>query len=115
MINKNTLTGLATGITILIVTYLAYHSYFDDDDTDVLTIPEEHLELIILYVRWACFQELASEESASPDPTTLMASTLALNASRAERAYRKQLGVYKTSRSESATAKWTMDDHDRIY
>jgi len=97
------------------VTYNAYYAYFDDDDTDVLTVPEEHLELIILYVRWACFQELATTESASPDPTTLISSTLELNASRAERAYRKQLGVFKTSRSESSTAKWSMDDYDRIY
>jgi hypothetical protein len=97
------------------VTYNAYHAYFDDDDTDELTVPEEHLELIILYVRWACFQELATSESASPDPTTLLSSTLEMNASRAERAYRKQLGVYKTSRSESARARWDLDEHDRIY
>jgi hypothetical protein len=44
-----------------------------------------------------------------------MASTLALIASRAERAYRKQLGVYKSSAAESAAAKWDMDDFDRIY
>ena len=97
------------------LTFNAYHAYFDDDDTDELTVPEEHLELLILYVRWACFQELATSESASPDPTTNMSSALELNATRAERAYRNQLSVYDSSNAESATAKWEMDTYDRIY
>ena len=89
------------------------HAYLDDDDTDELTVPEEHLELIILYVRWATYQELATIESYSPDPTTKMFSTLEMNASRSERAYRNMLSTYKETTSTSAL--WEMDRFDRIY
>ncbi len=95
------------------VTFNAYHAYLDDDDTDELTVPEEHLELIILYVRWACFQELATSESASPDPTSNMSSTLELNATRAGETYRKMLSTYKETESNSASAKWEMDRFNR--
>jgi hypothetical protein len=99
------------------LTYNAYHAYLDDDDTDALTVPEEHLELIILYVRWATYQELATTESASPDPTTSMSSALEMNVERAERAYSKKLSSYKesASASASASAQWEMDRFDRIY
>jgi len=97
------------------VTFNAYHAYLDDDDTDELTVPEEHLELIILYVRWATYQELATTESASPDPTTAISSTLELNAERAERAYRKILSSYLYNVSNSAQVLWKMDGCDRIY
>lgn len=97
------------------VTYNARHSFLDDDDTDPVTVPEEHLELIILYVRWVSYQELAATESASPDPTAHKASALELNAERAENAYRKALKVYKDSEPISARAHWEMDRYRRIY
>ena len=50
-----------------------------DDDSDVTSLPERHLELVMLYVRWASYQELASAESSNPDPTSLALSTLELN------------------------------------
>lgn len=103
----------ATGESIE-VTFNAYHAYLDDD-TDELTVPEEHLELIILYVRWACFQELSIQESANPDPTIKMSSSLELNATRAERAYRRALIAYQETTSRTATAHWEMDRFRRIY
>jgi hypothetical protein len=47
-----------------------------DDDTDMCTIIDEHLEAILLYIRWATFQELASQESADPDPESMALSIL---------------------------------------
>lgn len=38
-----------------------------DDDGDVCSLPDRHLELVVLYVHWAAFQELAAQQSADPD------------------------------------------------
>ena len=97
------------------VIYQAHHTFLDDDDTDKMTVPERHLELIILFVRMAAFQELATTESADPNPESIVARTLELNAFRAERAYRKQLAEFKSNESESGKAKWAMDGYDRVY
>ena len=98
------------------------HAYLDDSDS--LTVPKEQLELIILYVRWATYQEPATTESTSPDPilnlwrsqrATAISSTLEVNAERAERAYRKMLSPYKETTSTSDSAQCNMDRFDRIY
>lgn len=97
------------------VTYHSRHAFLDNDDTDEVTVPEEHLELMILFVRWASYQELAATESASPDPTTTMSSSLELNANWAEIAYHKMLSTDKESASTSAIIQWEMDRYKQIY
>ncbi|MFN2158764.1 MAG: hypothetical protein ACK2TW_02310 [Anaerolineales bacterium] len=97
------------------VIYQAHHTFLDDDDTDEMSVPERHLDLIILYVRMAAYQELATTESCDPNTNSIIAGTLELNAHRAERFYRKQLSEFKTAESESGKAKWTMDEYDRVY
>jgi len=106
----------STGEDIIVI-YDGEHTYMDDDDTDELTVMERHLDLIILYVRMAAYQELATTESANPDPTTLMSGTLELNAFRASREYRIALAAFlkKDTPNSSAFAQWNMDTHDRIY
>lgn len=97
------------------VTYNAHHAFLDDDDTEENTVPERHLEPIILFVKWAAYQELATTESISSDPTTSMSSTLEMNATRAEQAYRKTLSTYQKTGTNSSQAVWKMDDYDRIF
>lgn len=97
------------------VIYQAHHTFLDDDDTDEMSVPERHLELIVLFVRMAAFQELATTESADPYTNSIIAGTLELNAFRAERSYRKELDEFKASESESGKAKWSMDGYDRVY
>lgn len=92
----------------------ADHSYLDDD-SDETTLPERNLELVMLYVRWAAFQELASSESANPDPTSLAMGTLELNASRAQRLYLVALQETKRAESESRSVEWKLDRWDRVY
>ncbi len=92
----------------------ADHSYLDDD-SDATSLPERHLELVMLYVRWAAFQELASSKSANPDPTSLAMSTLELNAYRAQRLYLAALQEVKRAESESRLVCWKLDSYDRIY
>jgi len=81
----------------------------------LFTVIDRHLELIMLYVRWAAFQELATTESSNPDPTSLALSTLELNAYRAQRLYYQSMNDAEKAESRSATAQWTMDKWDRTY
>jgi hypothetical protein len=101
----------------IVVVYDGEHDYMDDDDTDVLTVMERHLDLVILYVRMAAYQELAIMESANPDPTGLMSGTLELNAFRASREYRIALAAFmkKDTPDSSKIVAWKMDVNDRIY
>ena len=105
--------GPTTGEDIEII-YSGEHDLLDDD-TDVYTLLDRHLELIVLFVRWTAYQELATEESSNPDPTSLQSGTLELNAYRAKRDYRYKLAQWQAAEAESATAAWAMDQHDRVY
>jgi hypothetical protein len=91
--------------------YLADHASLDDDG-DLCTVPDRHLELLVLFVRWASLQELASSEACNPDPSNLSISVLDTNALRAERAYRKQVEEVLKRESTSAVVSWVVD---RIY
>jgi hypothetical protein len=91
--------------------YLATHASLDDDG-DTATLPDRHLELLVLFVNWAGLQELASSEARNPDPSTLAMSTLDSAASHAERAYRKQVELTQRHESLSAIITW---DSERIY
>ena len=103
----------ATGESIAVY-YLGEHDSLDDD-SDTCTVLDRHLELIVLFVRYASFQELASTESADPDPTSLGMGTLELNAFRARREYRTMRDQFLLAESESKSAIWTMDKFDRVY
>ena len=98
----------------IIFYYLGNHASLDDD-TDVCTVPDVHLELLVLFVRWATYQELASKASADPDPTSLAMGTLELNAFRANREYRTKLKQWLAAESESNISSWTMDKYDQVY
>lgn len=96
------------------VSYLADHAYLDDD-SDTCTILDRHLELLVMFVRWAAYQELATTESADPDPTNLALGTLELNAYRAKREYRLKLEQWQAAEAESGMVSWQMDRWDRVY
>lgn len=103
----------ATGEDIEII-YLAEHASLDDD-SDEATVLDRHLELVVAFVRWTCYQELALTESSNPDPTSLQSGTLELNAFRARRDYRTMLRDWKAAEAETASASWSMDKFDRTY
>jgi hypothetical protein len=42
-------------------------------------LPARHLDLILQYVRWAIYQELASTQFVNPDPTSLAMCTFKLS------------------------------------
>jgi hypothetical protein len=91
--------------------YLAEHASLDDDG-DLCTVPDRHLELLVLFVRWAALQELAATEARSPDLTTSALSTLDINASRAEQTYRQQLEATLRAEGKSAVVGWV---RERVY
>jgi hypothetical protein len=76
---------------------------------------DRRLELIMLYVRWAAFQELATTESSNPDPTSLALSTLELNAYRAQRLYLQSLQKAEEAESKSVKVEWIIDKWDSTY
>lgn len=85
--------------------FLADHASLDDDG-DACTVPDRHLELLVLFVRWAALQELAASEARNPDPTTLAMSVLDTNAMRAERVYRNAVKEALRAAAESAVVSW---------
>jgi hypothetical protein len=102
-----------TGETIC-VQYLGEHNYLDAENATT-TIPDRHFELLVLFCRWAAYQELAMAEAANPDPTGLALGSLELNAGRAERQYRKEMAVYLQNDGESGQVVWKMDGWDKVY
>lgn len=104
---------IATGEHIA-VEYTQDHALFADDETDT-TVPDRHLELLVLFVRVCAYQERAAKEAANPTRDTLILSTLELNVSRAEREYKARLDQLKAAAAESGRAQWRMDKNDRVY
>lgn len=88
------------------VDYLADHAQ-PTADGDVLTIPDHHLEALILYCRWAAVQERAALEEQSPDSTTIMVTMLSQAAQRAALIYHAKLRELKANRyASSAIVRW---------
>jgi len=83
--------------------------------SDVCTLQTHLLHLVALFVRWKCWQEMATKEGIDPDQTKLLAATIEVNAGRAEKAYRTALTEARKGAAESAQVHWHMDDNDRIY
>jgi hypothetical protein len=91
--------------------YLADHASLDDDG-DVTSVPDRHLELLLLFVRWASLQELTSSEARNPNPGSLSLSALDANTLRAEATYRQQVAQALRRESASAVVSWV---EERIY
>jgi hypothetical protein len=90
------------------IDYLADHASLDDDG-DVTSVPDRHLELLLLFVRWASLQELASSEARNPNPGSLSLSALDANTLRAEATYRRQLAEALQRESASAVVSWAQE------
>lgn len=72
------------------LTYEADHLYPADDQT-TLTVPDRHLELIVLFVRMAALQEQLAKLSAQSLPASSLLGVRALNAARAREEYLEAL------------------------
>jgi hypothetical protein len=70
--------------------YHADHLYPESDD-DVLTVPEAHLESLLLYIRWAAHQELEMRHLKNPDLSTTALTVFSQAVARAQDAYTRYL------------------------
>lgn len=87
------------------LTYQADHLYPADDPT-TLTVPDRHLELIVLFVRMAALQEQLAELGAQSLPAPSLLSVRALNAVRARQEYLEALDKARKREGESAIVGW---------
>lgn len=67
----------------------ADHVYLSGDE-DETTVPDLHLEWIVLFVRAAAMQEQLAQVSAQNDPSSLLLSTLGSNVERAMNEYQQK-------------------------
>lgn len=66
-----------------------------DQDTDVLSLPEHHLELVILFIRLLALQELAASEACDPSSTGVILTGLTTMLSHAKDDYTTTLAMYQ--------------------
>ena len=71
----------------IVVSYKGDH-FYPTQDSDTLTVPDAHLEGLVLFVRWKAAEHLLAEEAADPQTTTLLLTQFDMMAYRAERTYR---------------------------
>jgi len=106
--------GTAGGETIEL-TYSAHH------DTDLaagdnLSVPEEHLPIIIANVIWKCYLDLLAEEVQNPDTTIHLIRDMQEVCTEARLAYERALARALGAAGRSAMTKgWVMDGYDPIY
>jgi hypothetical protein len=87
-----------------------------EDDTDVITVPDNRLEAIIEFTRWQAIREAEMNETMDPDTKNLVLSMVGLNSGRAERIYRAKIRDYQGQEAAGGyVAGWRMDDKDRVY
>lgn len=87
-----------------------------DDDITPLTLPDQHLEALVLFVTWRGHLEALMVEEQSPDHASDVISRLSVNAERAEQAYRRKLEAYRAALVTGGFAgPWQADRFDRIY
>lgn len=91
--------------------YATDHEWLYDAPDYLLSVLPRDEPILIQYCVWKAWQERASKEAQSPDSTTILLSTHATNADKAERAYKRlindalKLQVAATSNQ----AVWKMD------
>ena len=85
------------------------------EETDDTTIQDRHLHLFGLFVRWKCWQQLATKEGMDPGALQIASTSLESNATAAEHAYRAALQSALEAEGESGLAEWKLDRFDRTY
>lgn len=97
------------------VLYLTHHLVPASDITS-LTVPDDHLEALKLYVVLQAVRKLEMDQAANPEQASLLLSMLGANASRAARLYQAQIRLYRQAAGQGAfTGPWSMDRWDRAY
>lgn len=100
------LGSVPKGMEVLSVWITCAHSLLAQD-ADEISLPEHHLELIILFTRLLALQELAMGEAVDPSPTGVILTGLNSMAARAKQDYETTLAVYINCSSPGGSiSKW---------
>ncbi|MGD2155826.1 MAG: hypothetical protein PVG14_09525 [Anaerolineales bacterium] len=85
--------------------------------SDPITVPERHEDILVAYVVWAAWRELASAEMQSPTSnSSLLMAQLFNNAGSAEYDYRNMMRyAMAAALGKSRRTTWRMDKWDRTY
>lgn len=89
----------------IVVTYEGDHLYPPQGST-VLTVPDGHIEALVLFVLWKASEKLRSVEAADPQTTTLLLTQFDMKVYRCERAYRAWLKAAGEQVAVSAFVSW---------
>lgn len=102
------------GETITVV-YRALHDA-ELDTGDLVTVPDEHQHMLILFGVWKAHTERTATQMQAPDTTIRMIQQMKEAARIAEADYRRAVQVALRMAAQGGwTQAWTMDTHDRIY
>jgi hypothetical protein len=97
---------------------VTYHGTHDStlDPSDVITVPQDHEYLLILFVIWQAFKERAASQVQDPDTTSDVLQKSVNAASLAEQEYRKAIKNAEAHKAEGGpTGPWRSDIYDPIY
>jgi hypothetical protein len=98
------------------VTYLAMHTTSFSGDSSYVTVPEEHVPILVAYCVWKGTRELLLTEQQNPDTTIHLIYDMTRQAQAAWDAYNDLIKQALASAGRSAvTTGWAMDDYDPIY
>jgi len=95
----------------IVVGYFAEHLY-PGADGDVLTVPDRHLEGLVLFTWWKAAQALLAVEAMDPQTTTLLMAQFDMLVYRAAREYRYWVQYVQ---AERVRVGWMADEERRSY
>lgn len=85
-------------------------------NSELVTVPDEHQHLLILFVLWKAHSERTISEAQDPDTTIRMIHQMKLAAQAAEQDYRRAVAATQEMAALGGwVIPWKVDDYDRIY
>jgi hypothetical protein len=99
------------------IDYLANHdTTLLDNDSDTVTIEDDHVPIIVAYVVWKAYQERLAEYMQQVSAYSQIITQLVKAVDEAYQRYHTMLAAALAYRSHSLiTPSWKVDHHDRVY
>jgi hypothetical protein len=99
----------------IILTYQTLHTLLTSD-SDALTVPDHHTELLRLYCQWKAAEFIEAAADIQPPRKAALLNALGNNSKGAEYAYTYKMRIFQAPAPHSkVVGQWTMDKKDRIY
>jgi len=82
----------------------------------LVTVPDEHQHLLVLFVLWKAHSERTITEAQNPDTSIRLIQQMKTAAQMAEQDYRRAIKLAQQATAPGGwTPPWEVDTHDRIY